>query len=309
VSWLRSRWFGRVQTILGIVILVLLTANVVKQWDRVRESGVSLVFRPLWLLASLGIVWLMWIGLIEGWRRIAWGWGARMDWRLGGRIWMLSSFAKYIPGKVWAAASMVTMSERAGVHGASTLAAAVVMQVLGVGTGVAVAALTVGPEIRSLYADAGAAMTLLGVVSAGMLLLVGNRSVLRYVWLVARREGPAPEPPRPVLLLFAVLMNVLSWLAYGLALLWLARGLVPEAGLTWRQATGGFAASYIIGYLGPAPGGLGMRDLALFGVLGLWIEPGPALALAAASRLMFTLNELGAAAPFYFSRESTRDLA
>ena len=70
----------------------------------------------------------------------------------------------------------------------------------------------------------------------------------------------------------------------------------------------GVAAAYVAGYLGPAPGGVGMRDGALVILLsGNGMPIGPALALAGASRLMFTINELGAAAPFFFTRETPRD--
>jgi hypothetical protein len=44
-------------------------------------------------------------------------------------------------------------------------------------------------------------------------------------------------------------------------------------------------------------------------MLATWMGPGEALALAATSRIASTINELGAAAPFYFSRESARDSA
>ncbi len=309
MSWLRSRWFGWVQLALGAIILYVVARKLLLDWDKVRASGVDLAFRPGWLLLSLGLVWLMWVGLIEGWRRIAVGWGAPLHWPLAGRIWMLSSFGKYLPGKVMAMAGMVALSERSGISGKVTLAAAIVMQVLGVGAGLAVAALTLGPAINDFNPNAGAAMTLLGLVAVGVLIAVGNRRFLDWVWPRIRRQGPAPTPPSVGVLGFGVLINAVTWLAYGLALVWLSRGLLPNADLGWRQATGAFTFAYLAGYLGPTPGGLGTRDAVLVLLLEHWVGLGPALALAAASRIAFTLNELGAAAPFFFTRESTSDLA
>lgn len=308
MSWLRSRWFGRVQLALGAIIAVLIARKLLVEWDKVRESGVSLVFRPEWLLLSVVTVWLMWFGLIEGWRRIAVGWGTPLRWPVAGRIWMLASFGKYLPGKVMALAGMVALSERHGFNGKVTLASAVVMQVLAVGTGIAVTALTLGPAINDINPNAGAAMTLLGLVAVGVLIAVGNQRFLTWVWPRVRRQGPAPVPPSVGVLGFGVVINAVTWLAYGLALVWLSRGLLPSGELGWRQATGAFTFAYLVGYLGPTPGGLGTRDAVLVLLLSPWLGLGQALALAAASRIAFTLNELGAAAPFFFTRESTRDI-
>jgi hypothetical protein len=220
---------------------------------------------------------------------------------------MLSSFGKYLPGKVMAIAGMVALSERAGISGKPTVGAAIVMQVLNIGTGVAAAALTLGPEVTKTHPYAAVAMLLLGVVTLGTLLAVGNRTVSSALWKLARRPGAAPEPPSLALLGFGIAINVLTWVAYGGALIWLAKGILPVATLEWRQATGAFAFAYLAGYLGPAPGGLGARDAALVWFLTPWIGIAEALALAAASRLMFTFNELGAAAPFFFSKGQSRD--
>lgn len=309
VSWLRSRWFTALQFIATAWILVVVGRKFAANWDEVRNSGAVFAFQPGYLLLSLLVVWVTWFVLIEGWRRLAIGWGVRLPWRLAGRIWMLSSFGKYIPGKLWAAAGMVAMSERAGVSGKVTLAAAVVMQALGIGAGVAVAALTIGPVMRQERPDAGAGMILIGLAITGMLLAIGNRWVLGRLWRLSRRPGPPPEPPSTVLLTGAIGVNVVAWLVYGWALVLLGHGLFPGLDLGWREATGAFALSYVIGFIGPAPAGLGVRDAMLAMLLGTWIGPAEALALMAASRIAFTLNELGAAAPFYFSKESPGDVA
>jgi hypothetical protein len=307
VSWLRSRWFTAIQTVALVAIVYFVGREIARQWDSVRTSGVTLVFRPGWILLSLGIVWLMWLGLIEGWRRIAVGWGAKLHWPTAGSIWMLSSFGKYLPGKVMAIAGMVALSERAGISSKLTVGAAVVMQVLSVGAGVAVAALTLGPSVRETHPSAGTAMVILGLITVATLVAVSSRAVSARVWRLVRKRGPTPEPPSLAVLAFGIAINLLTWLAYGWALIWLARGILPDVSISWQQATGAFAFSYLAGYLGPTPGGLGMRDGALALFLTPWLGAAPALALAAASRLMFTFNELGAAAPFFFARESSRD--
>lgn len=307
VSWLRSRWFTAIQTVALIAIVYFVGQAIARDWEEVRSSGVALVFRPGWILLSLGVVWLMWLGLIEGWRRIAVGWGAKLYWPTAGSIWMLSSFGKYLPGKVMAIAGMVALSERAGISGRLTVGAAVVMQVLSVGAGVLVSVVMLGPAVNDSHPYAGLIMMGLGVITLLTLVAVGNRSVSTRVWHLARTKGPIPDPPSGLVLVFGIVINVVTWLVYGWALIWLAKGILPVADLEWRYATGAFALSYLAGYLGPTPGGIGTRDAMLVGFLAPVIGPAAALALSATSRLAFTINELGAAAPFFFTRESARD--
>jgi hypothetical protein len=307
VSWLRSRWFAWVQLIAGAIILYFMGRSLLHDWERMRGSGATFVFRPGWILLSLCTVWVMWVGLIEGWRRITVSWGQPLRWPLAGRIWMLSSFGKYIPGKVWAVAGMVALSERYGVNSKVTLSAAVLMQVLTLGAGLAVAALTLGPTVNDARPYAGNAMILLGMLVAVVLLAVSSRRVMSWLWRITRRHGEAPTPPGGDMLLYAIGINLATWMAYGLALLLLARGILPDVHLGWRETTGAFAFSYLLGYLGPMPSGLGMRELSLAWFLEPTIGVAPALALSFASRLAFTFNELGAGAPFFFTRGSTRD--
>jgi hypothetical protein len=293
------------QAVLAFLVLAFLLRSVAPDWEVVRAASETLTFHPGWIALAMAIIWLMFAGLVEGWLRVVRGWGAQMPWMVGARIWILSSFGKYLPGRVWAIAGMAVMSERAGVQGRVATAAAVVMQILAIGAGVAVAALTVGRELESARPGAGMAMLLLGLVALGSLVAVGHQGVLDLLWRVARREGPAPSAPRAGALLEGIALNVVAWLGYGIAYWALARGLFPMVDLDLRLAIGGFTAAYLAGLLAiVVPGGIGVREtllVALFsGALGL----GEAVLLAAISRLVWTACEVGAAVPFILKRES-----
>lgn len=305
---MRSRWFGAVQTVLGIAIVALVAVDVAGNWDQVRSSGLRLAFRPGWIALSLGVTWVAFGGLIEGWRRVVVGWRQSLAWSAAARVWVLASFGKYLPGKVWSIAGMAVMSDRIGVSGRVAMAAAVVMQLLAIGTGVGLAAFAVGPMIEAARPGAGMAMMILGVVAMGGLLLVGSADALDLLWRLLRRDGPAPAPPRRMALVEGIAVNLLAWALYGVAFWALARGIVPEADLPLRVATGVFAASYLAGFLGPTPGGLGVRESLLIAMLQPVIGLAPAIAMSGASRLAFTVNEVGAALPFLLTRGPTRDV-
>lgn len=307
---MRSKWMTITQSVIGMAIVVLVGLDVVRNWDQVRASGLQLVFRPGWVALSLGLTWLAFAGLVEGWRGVVQGWREPLRWITAARIWILASFGKYIPGKLWALAGMVVLSERAGVRAKVATAAAIVMQLLAIGTGVGVAAVAVGPALEAHRPGTGALMTLLGLVAFGALVIVGSATALQVTWRLAGREGPPPGPPRRMALVEGIGFNLLAWLAYGTAFWVLARGILPTAELPWRLATGVFAASYLAGFLAPfAPGGIGVREGLLVALLQSTIGYGPALALAGASRLAFTVNEVGAALPFLLTRGPARDVS
>ena len=307
---MRNRWFRLAQYALGLLVLILVVRTLARDWENLRSAELVLDLQWPWLGLSVMTTWLMYAGLIEGWRGLLIGWGQRLSWSTAARIWVLASFGKYLPGRVWAIAGMMVMSERAGVKGTVRLPGSVVMQVLAVGSGVAVAAVAVG---RLLEEQRPGAMLLLGVLAVMALvgvLMVASSRVLRILWKWAGREGTPPAPPPTAAMVKGMLFNLVAWLGYGVAFWALAHGLLADVELSLGLATGAFVASYLAGILAIfAPAGLGVREGLQIVLLEGAIGYGPAIALAAASRIVLTLTELGAAAPFLLLRETPRDIA
>src|SRR2546421_7408402 len=117
---------------------------------------------------------------------------------------------------------------------------------------------------------------------------------LYFFFLMIRR------PPRstlfPYTTLFRSLLTVLSWSTYGAALWMLARGLIHDAPLPLATAIGAFTLGYILGLLALfAPGGVGVRELVLVGLLAPFLGSGRPVAAGLASRVLLTLTEAAAA--------------
>ena len=116
-------------------------------------------------------------------------------------------------------------------------------------------------------------------------------------WLGTLADATTPLPPLPIsaILLSSGLMLV-SWMTFGVAFWMLIRGLISTASVPIPAAMGMFALGYVMGLIAViAPGGLGVRDLALVGFLAPFLGSGGALALSLASRVHLTLTETGAA--------------
>jgi hypothetical protein len=286
------------QWLLGLAIVGFAVRSLVRNWGELSAQPLDWNVEPGWLVLSALVVWLMYGLLIAAWRMMLTAWGRGLDFWSAARIWTVSSLGKYVPGKVWAVAGMAVMAQRAGVGAVPATGSAVILQVLAIGTGAAVAALTGWSSLRTAYpgAETGlAALLALSVAAAGVLLWPGS---VRRVLRVAVPDATAVTPPGGAVL-FGIAANTFAWLGYGVALWLLARGLLPGAGLGLLRAIAVFTASYLAGFLALfAPGGIGVREgvfiLMLQGPIGI----GAATALAIASRLLLTVTELGAAIPF-----------
>lgn len=307
---MRKSLIRLLQVVAALAIVALATLTVVRDWDRVRNESIVWAFDWWRIVASLVVTWLMYLMLIHAWRAVLLTWGEALPWWRAVRIWFVSSLGKYVPGKLWALAAMAVMAERAGVSGAAATASSVVMQLVSITTGIAIALVLLGREVVAGSTTLGlAGIVALAVAALAGTALVGSPYVMGWLGKAIGRPG-AVRHVGVRAMLHATIPSLVAWLGYGTALFLLVQGTLPEAHLGWGTATGAFAASYIAGYLAVfAPGGLGVREGALILILGPVVGQGNALAIAFASRLTLTINELGAALPLLVFGRSTRDLA
>jgi uncharacterized membrane protein YbhN (UPF0104 family) len=90
-------------------------------------------------------------------------------------------------------------------------------------------------------------------------------------------------------------LGVVSWIAHGTAFWLLARGLGLPGSLPIATALGVFSLGYVLGLLALfAPGGVGVREVVLIGLLTPALGAGGAVALTVASRILLTLTEVAA---------------
>lgn len=296
------------QAVIGLGIVAAAIAAAQRQWDAVATQPISWQIDWRWIAASLLLTWVMYGLLMAGWRHLVVTAGERLGAASAARIWLLSSLGKYIPGKIWTIAGMAVLAEQAGVRSSVATTAAVTMQLLAIITGMLVAVTTLGFGAIGIFAPGG--WTVAALVGASAVVAVALLASPTFCTALGRLAG-RPElirPVAPAAAVMAAIPNIVSWLGYGLALLWLARGTIGDSGLEWTAATGAFALSYLAGYLFLlAPGGIGVREGVLVLVLQNVIGTGPSLALAAVSRLALTINELGVALPLLVLSRNVRE--
>ena len=295
---MRVSWRWRVASLLAAGAVVAFVARaVIRNWEDVRSAELAWDLSPLHLLGGVLVTWTIFALLAEAWRRLVAAWGFPLAWWPASRVWLLSSMAKYVPGKIWAFAGMALMAKRLGVPAWASTGSSVLLQTLSLGTG----ALVVSTAGVGVLEPAGIGRLTLLSLAAGSVALTALAVWPPLASRVLARLAPETASgrlPGAGVLAWGAAANLVAWLGYGLAFALFARGTLPDLDLGLGEAIGAFTAAYIAGVLVPLPGGLGVREGILVLILRDRTGLAAALALAAVVRLGVTAAEVGASIPF-----------
>jgi hypothetical protein len=289
---MRRAWLAA-QVVLAAAVLYFVGRSMARNWDAIRGSGAAVVLDPAALFAAAGIILATYAMLITAWRAVLLGWGERLAYPQAARIWTLSNLARYIPGRIWQIAGMAAMAQQAGVSPWAAAGSAVVVQLLAIATGALVTGIA-APQAGQpvLIAAAGLAAA---AVAAGLAWPPATRRLARTLSALTRREVRL-EPVAAGPLLLSTGITTLAWAAYGLALYFFVQGVLGEPRLGVVAAVGAFTASYLVGLLLVfTPGGLGVREGAIYALLAAPLGPAAAFVVMIGSRLLMTATEITAA--------------
>jgi len=266
--------------LLGLAVIALLLQRLRTLW---HEHPVPLdqASRPLLLLALVASFAAM--------TAYAMVWGPALR-AAGGRpvsgmiaIFYAGGLGKYLPGGAWQYVGRAGLLVRRGV--------------------------LVGPASGSLVLEAfasAAAAALLAPVAAGARGLIAAAAAVVVVLVLAKvgalarliRRVPGfgamelDRLPGLVARYFAV------WLLFGVAFWLTARALFDVPADQVLKYAGVFAAAWVAGFVVViAPGGLGVREAVIVALLQGSLGEAEAIVLATASRIAFTLVDLGAGIP------------
>ncbi|HEU4643901.1 MAG TPA: lysylphosphatidylglycerol synthase domain-containing protein [Gemmatimonadaceae bacterium] len=262
----------------------------VRQWGAVRAAAAQAHPRWGWIVLSSLVVLANYALLIEAWRTIVAGWGGRLSFTEGARIWSISNLGRYVPGKVWQMGTMAVMAQERGVSGIAAAGAAVINTLINTVAGFVVLAGTGASVLRIPPVGTAA------IVALGVGLLLAPRLL---PWLAAlagkvlRRELVVGRIPHRAIWL-AALISAASWIVYGLAFRLLAVGVLGRATGAPGLYVAVFTGSYLAGFLALiVPGGLGVREVVMATALRqAGFGTGEAILLVVASRIWLTILEI-----------------
>jgi hypothetical protein len=266
------------------------------QWATFRDQPLKAHLGWGDILASGALVLGTYALLVQTWRILLARAGASLSFWSAARIWSVSNLWRYVPGKLWQIGAMSALATRENVPAVAAAGSAVLSTVLNVATGLALMLLLGWRWLDLIRPEAHAvAIGLLAAAVVGLLLLP---FVLPLLGAMAARFSGRDirlQAPSASALAVAVAGNALAWLLYGVAFLYLVRGVLGDApGATWEYIAV-YTASYVVGYLFLIlPGGIGPREAVMVGLLTSLnlTTPKQALLVAAASRVWLTILEI-----------------
>ena len=235
-----------------------------------------------YLLAALGLYLIAFVPMVMSWNLLLGGTGGTLDAAASSRIFLVSQFAKYLPGNVGHLIGRIVLARNAGVPVRSA-SAAMLLETVCV---LLAASLLVLVAIVSGMLSFEAAPWLL----AGSLGIAGVGSAIAFA-LLARSED------RPKVRLgtigAAIVLLCLVFLLISAAQIVLLKG---DAPFDWSQAgllASAVIVSWLAGFLAPgAPAGLGVREVGLVAFLYGTIPQEEVLIAATAMRIVTLIGDL-----------------
>jgi hypothetical protein len=248
------------QWIAVAAVIFFVGLKVSENWTEIRSSSATLHFDWGLLAASAGCVLASYAVLIWTWQRTVRAWGERLEFGEGARIWFISNLGRYIPGKVWQIGAMGVMAQRAGVSATAAVGSSLVVSIVNVLVGIAVA-------FAAGAGNLGAPAWALPLTIAAAVLTIATPWLLpmatRTASSLLRREIKAPQLPHSAIWIAAGGCAA-AWILYGIAFRFLHISVLGATTGNAMHSTAAFTASYIAGFLFLfAPGGIGIRELAL----------------------------------------------
>lgn len=274
---------------LGLLVLALLLQRLRDLWD---EHPVPLdhASRPLLVLALIVSLAAM--------TAYAMTWGPAL--RAAGAepvpgmlaAYYAGGLGKYLPGGAWQYVGRAGLLVRRGVPVGAASASLVLEALASAAAAARLAPLAAGPA--GLLAAAAAVVVVLALARSGAL----GRLVRRVPGFGGLELDRLPG---------LVARYVAVWIVFGVAFWLTARALFDVPAADVLRYSGVFAAAWVAGFVVViAPGGLGVREAVIVALLRGRLGEAEAIVLATASRIAFTIVDLGAGVPSLIALRRSR---
>jgi glycosyltransferase 2 family protein len=284
------------QWIAAALVLYFVGRAIAGQWATFKSTPLAADVHWWPIVVSSVLVLAVYALLVQTWRVLLAESGESLTFLGAARIWSISNLWRYVPGKVWSIAAMSELARRQNVGPAIAAGSSILSTLLNIATGLALMLLLGWRWLELIAPNARAiAVALIALAALGLLALPFTLSrVAAYAARVTGRDLRIDAPPARAIAL-AIAGNLAAWIAYGIAFMWMVRGVIGAApGATW-QYVAVYTASYVVGYLFLfLPGGIGPREAVMFALLPAlhMATPKQALLIAAASRVWLTILEV-----------------
>lgn len=282
------KWFRLAQSVIVIALISVLAVTISLSWATIQ--GIRWQALPLSLATVVGLA--IFPLSIYSWQSIMQGLGYGLTYPRAARIWLTANSTRLIPGTVWQYASRVVLARRLEHIPSLTTATSMVFEMLVLlisGFLVSTLALFWINVIQVPW------QAILGVLIIGCIFLIPAvlTAVVQFIKRLTHKEFAVAVLPMSTTGQ-VVGIDILHFLANGavLTLLFAATG-HSVALPSLLVFSGMYAFAWAVGYLTfLAPGGLGVSDATLAGLLTLYVPPAEAAVLALLMRVIVSFSEI-----------------
>lgn len=247
-----------------------------------------------WLMLSVLVLVPLFFLDALGWSLLLRVMGLRLAHWQAVRIWLFASVARYVPGVIWSYAGRAALAKTHGLAPADCTRS-MLLEVVLMGMSAAIATAPLWHSYMLWNPALPVLSVLVGILC--LALLVFTTVGQRLLSAIGIRALLGDAPAR---LLSLLCFYLGFWWLMALAFVLFAHALLPSLALSYQQTMLlglSFPLSFFIGFITViAPGGLGVREVSLYGLLLAMLPPPEALLLAVASRLWLMAAEAMAVA-------------
>ncbi len=230
-----------------------------------------------------------------------WAWGRMLNamarplpWHQHAYIYITTSVTRRLPGSLWHVAGRAMLYHQRAVPGRAVALASALEVAWMMVSGAAVVLLLWPLLARHMQNRWNGLLLIVAIGIAGLVLLHPAS------WRRLRRLSGEMEPGASGIRwqegLGWLAAYAVSWLCGGSIVLVLAHSLHPLPLQAWAGVVASWVLAYLLGLMiAILPSGLGVAELSLTVALTAYMPPGIAALVAIASRLVFTMLEVGAA--------------
>lgn len=276
---------------IAAVFFFAIAAN--SQWDSIQAitflPNVQLIFLSLPLLVLIFFLDAM------GWHMIIRGMDAKITMGNSIRVWLISAFARYIPGIVWTYVSRIQLSNAYGVSTRITLSSIMVENIM-----LAFSALLCGLPVLYGVLTPVQFIILVLTITTSIIYFSNHRNLRNAVKLI-----PIPNKikelinsaviPNRTQFFFLSTYYLFFWLFFSVIFLIFSAALINTTHYNNYQLVMiacTFPLSFMLGFVvSITPGGIGIREGAMYFLLSLYITPSEALVLSICSRAWLVTGE------------------
>jgi uncharacterized membrane protein YbhN (UPF0104 family) len=243
---------------------------------------------------------------VAGWRRLLADSGIRAPFWTFARLFLVSNLGRYLPaGKAWQMAIVAMMAAEQQLPSAMLAASSLFQGVVGVGVGAIVVFAAGGTTI-----GLPPAWLVLPVAAIVGLLVAPRvfRSVTR-LHAAIKQHVPGIDSVSAATMWTLIWTSTASWILWGIALLGLARALLPGLEASIAAYVAAWTGSFLAGLIAlVSPAGLGARETVMQAVLTrTGMRPADVLVLVVVARAWVTVLDIAPAAIILLLRRRSRD--